>query len=132
MSYGQPEYEVHGQSPPPPPPSGGDERTWAMICHLSTFAGYAIPFGNIVGPLAVWLIKRHEMPLVDDQGKEALNFQISVLIYLGVCIPLMIVVVGFFLAIAVVIFSIVVTIIAAMRANEGIAYRYPLTIRFIS
>jgi hypothetical protein len=110
---------------------GKDERMWAMFCHLSMFSGHFVPFGNILGPLIIWLIKREEMPLVDDQGKEALNFQISIMIYVIICIPLMFVLVGIPLLIAVVIFNIVVTIMAAIKANEGYEYRYPLCIRFL-
>jgi len=120
-------------SPPQGPPSASqDEKLWAMLCHLSTLVGYAIPFGNIFGPLVVWLIKKDEMPLVDDQGKEALNFQISVTIYLVICIIAVFVVVGIVLLLALAIFDLVVTIIAAVQANKGIAYRYPLCIRLIT
>ena len=54
-----------------------DEKAWAMLCHLSVFSSFLIPFGNILGPLIVWLIKHEEFALVDDQGKESLNSQIS-------------------------------------------------------
>ena len=80
-----------------PPPLSQDERTWGMLCHLSAFAGYVFPFGGIVGPLVVWLIKKDEMPFVDDQGKEALNFQISVLIYAIVSFVLIFVLIGIIL-----------------------------------
>jgi hypothetical protein len=63
--------------------SNSEERNWAMTCHLASFAGYVLPLGNIIGPLVAWLMKRDEFPLVDDQGKEALNFQISMTIYLN-------------------------------------------------
>ncbi len=53
-----------------------DARTWAMLCHIGAFAGYIIPFGHIIAPLVIWLIKKDESPFVDDQGKESLNFQI--------------------------------------------------------
>jgi uncharacterized protein len=107
-----------------------ESRTWGMIAHLSTFAGYVIPLGNIVGPLVIWILKKDQMEFVNDQGKEALNFQLSVLIYLIVCIILCFVVIGFFLLIALLIFDLVVTIIAAVRANEGVRYRYPMRIAF--
>ena len=75
-----------------------DARLWAMLCHLSTFAGMVgIPFGNILGPLIIWLIKKDEYPFVDDQGKEALNFQISMTVYLIVSVLLCFVLVGFIL-----------------------------------
>lgn len=129
-------------SPPPavPPPSNRDENTWAMLCHLSALAGLVIPLGNIVGPLLVWLIKKDEMPRVDDQGKEALNFQISLIIYLfvgsAISVMLILVAIGivllFLVLVSVPIFGIVMTVVAALRANQGEAYRYPLCLRFIS
>jgi uncharacterized Tic20 family protein len=114
-------------------PSSGssDERMWAMLCHLSAFAGYLVPFGNILGPLVIWLIKKDQYAFVDDQGKEALNFQISIMIWAAVAAVLCFVIIGIPLLIAVVIFSIVMTIVAAIKANGGESYRYPLTIRLI-
>lgn len=122
-------------TPPPeattPPVINRDQNTWAMLCHLSALAGFVIPLGNILGPLVIWLIKKDEYPLVDDQGKEALNFQISMTIYYIVSIILIIVLIGFVLLIGLALFSLVVTIIAMVKANEGVAYRYPMCIRFI-
>lgn len=105
--------------------SSKDERMWAMFCHLSTL------LLGIFGPLIVWLIKKDEYPFVDDQGKEALNFQISILIYIFVSAALSIVLIGIPLLFAVAIFNLVVTIIAAIKSNSGERYRYPLCIRFI-
>jgi uncharacterized protein len=113
------------------PVGGSDERMWGMLCHLSTFAGYLVPFGNILGPLVVWLVKKDEYAFVDDQGKEALNFQISITIYSLVSGILILALIGIPLLIAVIIFSVVMTVIAAIKANEGEYYRYPLTIRFV-
>ena len=107
-------------------------RTWAMFTHISTFVGHLIPFGNIVGPLVMWCLKKDEMPFVNDQGKEAINFQITMTIALIVAGLSMLVLVGFVLFPAVWLFDVIVTIIAAVKANEGVAYRYPLTLRFIS
>ncbi len=112
-------------------PTTKDDRTWALLAHLSALAGYVIPFGNIVGPLIVWLIKKDQSWFVNDQGKEALNFQLSVTIYLIISAILVFVVVGIVLVIAVAIGALILVIIAAVRANEGITYRYPLTMRFI-
>jgi len=114
-------------------PSSGssDERMWAMLCHLSAFAGYLVPFGNVLGPLIIWLIKKDQYAFVDDQGKEALNFQISIMIWAAISAVLCFVIIGIPLLIAVIIFSIVMTIVAAIKANGGEAYRYPLTIRLI-
>lgn len=108
-----------------------DERAWAMACHLSALAGFVIPLGNVFGPLIIWLIKRESLPLVDDQGKEALNFQLSATIYAAVSLVLIVVAIGFFLLVAVAIFDLVLVIIAAVRANNGEQYRYPLCFRFI-
>ena len=112
-------------------PTTKDDRTWAMLCHLSGLAGYVIPFGNIFGPLIIWLIKRDQSWFVDDQGKEALNFQISWAIYMIVSLVAILVLVGIVLVGIVAIGGLVLLIVAAVKANEGIAYRYPLTIRFI-
>ncbi len=109
-----------------------DARMWAMICHLAALAGLVVPVvGCIIGPLIVWQIKKEEFPFVDEQGKEAVNFQISMLIYGIVAGLLCFVCVGFVLAPAVAIFDLVFLLIAAVKANNGEHYRYPLTIRFI-
>ncbi len=108
------------------------ERLWGMLCHLSALAGFlGVPFGNILGPLVVWLIKKSDYPFVDEQGKEALNFQISVAIYMAVAGILILVVVGIPLIIGLAIADLVLVILASVKANKGEAYRYPLTMRFI-
>lgn len=109
-----------------------DARMWAMICHLVGLAGVVIPFvGNIVAPLVVWQIKKDDYPFVDEQGKEAVNFQISMTIYGLISAALTFICVGFFLLAAVVIVDLIFLLIAAVKANNGYHYRYPLTIRFI-
>ncbi len=112
-------------------PPNKDQNTWAMLCHLTALAGFIIPFGNIVGPLVVWMIKKDEFPLVADQGKESLNFQISMTIYYVIAAILIIVLIGIVLLIGLAIFSLIMIIIAMVKANEGVAYRYPMTIRFV-
>ena len=102
-----------------------DERTMGMLCHLLAFAF------SPIGTLVLWLWKKDTMPFVDDQGKEALNFQISVYIYSFVAWLLCFVVVGFILLPIVTVGSIVLIILAAVAAYDGRAYRYPLTIRLI-
>jgi uncharacterized Tic20 family protein len=104
----------------------------AMFCHLLAFAGFlGILFGNIIGPLVLWLVKKDEFPFVDDQGKEVLNFQISLTIYALIAAPLCLILVGIFLLGAIWIGGIVLTILGALRASEGVRYRYPLAIRFL-
>ena len=119
------------QDVPKTTPENRDERMWAMFCHLSGLAGFIFPFGNIIAPLVIWLVKKEEYPLVNDQGKEALNFQISMTIYIIASVILIFLVIGIPLLIILGIFGLIVVIIAAIKANEGEKYRYPLTIRFL-
>jgi uncharacterized Tic20 family protein len=118
----------------PPPPSGSptnEERQWALFTHLSALAGLIIPFGNLLGPLVFWQIKKNEMPFADDQGKEALNFQITVTIAMVVSLILMVVLIGFLLIFVVGIAALILSILAAVKANNGEYYRYPMTLRLI-
>ena len=108
-----------------------EERTWGMLCHLVVFLGFIIPFASIIGPLVIWIIKRDEMPFVEDQGKESLNFQITMMLATIVSVLLMFVLIGFVLIFVVLIFQLIVVIIASIKANEGVYYRYPLSFRFI-
>jgi len=109
-----------------------DEQNWAMFCHLAALSGFIIPFGNVLGPLVIWLIKKDTMPLVDRHGKEAINFQITVLLALLVCVILMFVVIGIFLAFAVGIAALVLTIVAAVKISNGdLEYRYPFALRLL-
>ena len=105
---------------------------WAMFCHLAALGIFVIPFvGGVIGPLVIWLIKREEYPLVEDQGKESLNFQITILIAAVVCGILVFVLIGILLGFALLVFNLVMVIIATVRANNGERYRYPFAIRFI-
>src|SRR5690606_1652407 len=95
-------------------------RTWAMIAHLAGLLAYFLPvIGSLIGPLIVWQLKKDTHPSVDEQGREALNFQITVLIATLVCVLLMLVAVGFLLTSVVAVGAIVLMIIAAIKANEG-------------
>lgn len=109
-----------------------EQTTWALAAHLSGLLLYVgIPFGNIIAPLAIWLMNRDKMPFVDDQAKEALNFQLTIMLYAIISGVLLLAVVGFVLLPVVIVFDVVASIIAAIKAQQGIAYRYPMTIRFI-
>jgi uncharacterized Tic20 family protein len=110
---------------------GKEARTWGMACHLISLCGFIIPFGSILGPLIIWVIKKNDDPFIDDQGKESINFQITVLIAFIVSAILTLVLIGFLLMFVVGIYALVMIIIASMKANEGIAYRYPYSIRLI-
>jgi uncharacterized protein len=108
------------------------ERNWGILCHLSALVLFiGIPFGNIIGPLVVWLIKKNELPLVDQEGKESLNFQISMTIYASAAAILILLLIGFPLLIGLMITDLILTIIAAVKVSNGESYRYPLTIRLI-
>lgn len=112
--------------------SDKNERTLGMLCHLLALCGYVgIPFGNIIGPLVVWLIKKDEYPFVDDQGKESVNFQITMTLAAIVCMVLVFVVIGFFLLMALLVVNLVFIIIATIKANNGEMYRYPFCLRLI-
>jgi uncharacterized Tic20 family protein len=124
-------------TPPEPPasptPTGNsDERMWAMFAHLSALAGFVIPFGSILGPLIIWQIKKNEYPLVDDQGKEALNFQITMAIAFVASLILIVVLIGFVLIWVVGLFDLIMIVIASIRANNGERYRYPFTLRLVN
>jgi hypothetical protein len=113
--------------------STDQDRTWGMICHLSALAMFTcIPFANIIAPLIVWLVKGKESSFVQDQGKEAVNFQITMSI-----ISLILVVLNFIvprigmLGFIVLIVNVVFIIIAGLQAKQGNAYRYPFAIRLI-
>jgi uncharacterized protein len=109
----------------------GEARQWGMFAHLAALAGFVIPFGNLIGPLVVWQMKKNEMPFVDDQGKESLNFQITVAIAVVVCVLLMVILIGALLLPLVGIGALILTIIGAIKANAGERYRYPFALRLI-
>ena len=110
-----------------------EERNWAVFCHLGGFAFYLLGFalGHILVPLALWLMKREGSAFIDENGREALNFQISVTLYAIVTGALCFVLVGFVLIPVLMGFHIVLMIVASVRASQGESYRYPLTIRLI-
>jgi uncharacterized Tic20 family protein len=123
--------------------ASAEEKQWAMFAHLSALlgglvtSGWAGSIGFFIGPLVIWLMKKDTMPFVNDQAKEALNFAITVslactalllltILSLGIgallTIPLMLIIgIG----------ALVLVIIAAMKANQGIAYRYPFALRLV-
>jgi uncharacterized Tic20 family protein len=131
----EPEPNEAPPAPPQSPPTGGgeltsDERTWGMLAHLS-----ALVFGlfglSFLGPLIVMLTKGKEFRYVEYHAKEALNFQITVTIATFVCIPLVFVIIGILLLPVISIGYLVLTIIAAVKANEGVMYKYPFCLRLV-
>jgi uncharacterized Tic20 family protein len=124
---GEPTYDNGGAGVP-----DKDTRTWAMVAHLSALIGLVVtfPFANVIAPLIVWQVKK-ELPFVDDQGREAVNFQITVALMGMVAWILLCAGIGFILIPLVFVYGVVFAIIAGLKANNGEAYRYPLTIRLI-
>src|SRR3546814_10282998 len=119
-----------------------EERQWAMFAHLSALAGGLLTsaiggWGFFLGPLVIWLMKKDTMPFVADQAKEALNFNITVSAAMLVLVVLGVVTLGLGFLIAgplmliIGIAALVFIVIAAIKANDGVAYRYPLTIRLV-
>jgi uncharacterized Tic20 family protein len=128
--------------PPLAPADPKAERNWCMWCHMSALAGLVVPFGNLLGPLIIWQMKRVEFPALNDHGKEALNFQLSVLIYMmggGVlsfilaitCIGAILIPLVVLALIVVHLGALALSIVAGVKGGEGVLYRYPLTLRLI-
>lgn len=135
-----------------------DDRSWAMFTHLAALGGIIIPFGNVIGPLLVWLSRRKESEFADTHGKESINFQITyTLISIVIAVVLMFLFIGalassaaigesetdaamaglggvIFMGVALGLIwlaSLVLLIMGAVKANKGEYFRYPFTIRMI-
>jgi uncharacterized protein len=107
------------------------DRNWAMFCHLSAFGAFVFPFGGIIGPMVFWLSRKETSEWVDKNGKASLNFQLSMLLYTVLCIPLFFILVGFFIAAVLFILEFIMIIVASIRAANGQEFSYPLSIPFI-
>ena len=124
------------ETPPPIQPytpvpfNESDARMWAMLAHLSALTGIFTVVGSVVGPLIVWQIQKEKSAFIDYHGKEALNFNITVAIAAAVSFILMFILIGIFLLWVIGTAWLVFTIIAAIKANNGEYYRYPVSIRF--
>ncbi len=117
-----PVYPASGQMPLHSTPN---DRTLATVTHLlGLVAGF-------LGPLIVWIVKKEESPYVAQQAKEALNFQLTMILYWVVSFFAMIILIGLLMLPVVLVLQFVLPIVAAVAANKGTAYRYPLTLRFI-
>ena len=108
-----------------------DERTLAMIAHLHGFVGYIFPFGNIIAPFVLWQMKKDQSAYITFHAKEALNFQITTTLLAILIFLLVFVLIGIPLLVALGIFDLVFILIAAVKANDGLEYRYPFTLRFV-
>jgi uncharacterized Tic20 family protein len=134
--------EDPGNPMPQPPVQNRNDlqaRSWHMWCHFSALAGLLVPYGNILGPLLIWQIKKNEFPSVEAHAKAALNFQITVSIIvtggLLVAIPLSFVCIGYLfipLVIVVGVCGLVFSVIAGIKANDGQEYRYPYSFNLVT
>jgi hypothetical protein len=113
------------------PISEAEERKWAMFAHIGTFSSMFVPLGNIIAPIVIWQIKKHESDFVVEQAKESLNFQITLMIYALISFLLVFIIIGFFMIFALILFSLIIVIVAGVKANEGEHYRYPMTLRLV-
>ena len=107
------------------------ERNWSMLCHLSAFAGFFFPFGGIIGPLICWLTRKDESEWVNLNGRNALNFQLSILLYIVLAIPLVFIIVGIPIIAILSVLKVICIIIASVKAPKGELFKYPLSIPFI-
>ncbi len=108
-----------------------EERNWAMGAHLSALSGLIIPFGNVLGPLIIWLTQKEKSAFVEANAKEALNFNITVFIAFVVSGILTLVVIGL-LMLAIVFFAwLILSVMAGIKASKGEQYAYPMTLRLI-
>jgi uncharacterized Tic20 family protein len=124
------------ESKPAAAPTSGaptqDERTWGMIAHLSGFAVFLFPLGgNILAPLIIWLTRRDTSAHVEMEAREALNFNISVTLGWIVCGSLVFALIGIPLGAALFLYWLVMTIVAGVKASEGVGYRYPFSLRLV-
>jgi uncharacterized protein len=108
------------------------ERNWAMFCHLSAFAGFFFPFGGIIGPLICWLSRKDESVWVYVNGRDSLNFQLSILLYIVLAIPLCFLLIGIPIVMILMVLKVVCIIIGSVKASKGESFKYPLAIPFIS
>lgn len=113
-----------------PAATTAESKNWAMATHLSAFVMFlGVP--SIVGPAVAWAMKKDD-PYVDFHGKEAMNLNISFLIYAATSAVLILMLVGLLLLPAVLLTWFVLVIVGAVKASAGEYYRYPFTIRFIN
>ncbi|TLX74964.1 DUF4870 domain-containing protein [Labilibacter sediminis] len=108
-----------------------DEKNWATYCHIAALAGVIFPLGNIIAPLIVWILKKEEYQMVDDQGKEVLNFQITAMLGVAISAIFMFAFIGFVFMLVIGVMVLIYTIKGIIRTSEGYLFSYPFTIKFI-
>jgi uncharacterized Tic20 family protein len=108
-----------------------ETRRWGLFLHLSVLAGYALPIAGIVVPIAIWQLKKDALPKIDAHGKNAVNWIISLIIYAVVCGILVLAVIGVPMLMALAVVAVVFPIVAAIKANNGEVWKYPIAISFL-
>lgn len=109
-----------------------DTRTWAVILHLSTFAGALVPMAGLVAPILIWQLKKNDLPELDAHGKIVTNFILSFMIYSAISVLLAFVLIGIPLLFLLGLLGVIFPIIGAVKASNNEAWPYPLTIKFFS
>jgi uncharacterized protein len=112
----------------PPVAREQETRQWAMFLHLSVFAGYLVPFADLVLPIVIWQLKKEQLPGIDVHGRIVVNWIISAIIYAVVCVLLIFIVIGIPLLIALGVIGIVFPVVGAIKASNGKAWKYPMSI----
>jgi len=103
---------------------------WALVLHLSQYAGFIVPLGGFIAPIVIWQVKKEDVPGLDEHGKNIANWLVSSFVYAAVCGLLTIVLIGFVGLFVIAIMAVAFPLIGALKANDGEAWKYPLTIAF--
>ena len=107
------------------------ERNWSMLSHLTAFTGFFFPFGGIIGPLVCWLSRRDDSEWLNINGRNALNFNLSMLLYMVLAFPLCFIIIGIPIMVFLIILKVICIILASVKASKGELFRYPIVIPFI-
>lgn len=130
----EPTYPVNARGRLYDPAVKDDERTWAVLAHLSVLGHLLLPVVALAAPLVIWLVKREQSAYLDDHARESLNFHITLVLYSVLAIPLAIITCGLGALLVLLVYplGLIGMIMASIAANRGEFYRYPMTFRFIS
>jgi len=107
-------------------------RQWALLIHLSQFAGYVVPLGGLILPILLWQLKKHESPEIDAHGKVVANWIVSELIYGTCCLFLFFFLIGIPLLLGLLLLGVIFPLVGAVKANDGVVWRYPLSLKIFT
>jgi uncharacterized Tic20 family protein len=108
-----------------------EANQWGLWLHFSQLLGYMIPLIGLVAPIIIWQLKKNQYPVIDEHGRNVINWIISALLYAAICLPLTLIFIGIPLLILLSLFCLLFPIVGGIKANNGIVWKYPLTINFI-